>query len=324
MNIHSAYQTNAVYPIEMLVLSHSTRSSMRDCERKGIEFKQMFGTPPVEERDYSGETGQALHVGLAHWMLSQDEIEATVAFMMKFPYDLELLKPSNDGRSLEACFATLDQLMNSHTLKPYQVANIKTQAGEIRPCVEVPFAIKITGSPMPIPVWYVGLMDLILYNNTEDRFVVIDLKTTRQHLSDVYARFQFDEQVIPYGIILEHALGKRIEELDVNYLWAYIDILKPTHEMVEVKKTQIDIHDWLRGLCVDIDRIAKHYHMGWFPRATSGNSCISYNRKCHFFDECYFRDPVVLKSIINGTPRRELFRNGDQPWITAELPYMGA
>ena len=320
MNIHAPV---APYVIDMLVLSHSSRESFRSCARK-LEFRQFYGYNLSREEDnFAGSVGNALHRGLATWLTTYDETKALWSVLHSFPYDQEYLQAYNADRSLEACVATMEALIHSGLLLSYEIAKIKLADGRIVDCVEVPFAIQITGTPLSIPVCFVGVIDCILYDRVHDRYVVVDLKTTRQRLNDMAVRFEFDEQVIPYAIVLEHALGREIEELDISYFSVFIDLLKPQPQMFPVKKTGIFIQDWHRGLCDDIERIAKYYNMAWFPRATGGNTCLSYNKRCFWYDECHYRDHETIKSIIQGEPRKMLFRDGQEPWITTSLPYIG-
>lgn len=319
----NAISTFSHYPIQSLVLSHSSREMFRNCARK-LEFRQFFGSPPHRQENYAGDCGNAMHRGVGKFLITRDENAAIFEFLLHFPHELELLKPEYEKRSMEACLVSMLSVFNSHYLSPYDVAKIRVNvSGETREefCVEVPFAIEITGAPLSIPVFFVGYLDCILYNQFKKQYIVVDLKTTRQKTDD--ARFQFDEQVIPYAIVLEHALGQSIEELDISYFSVYVDLMEPKPEMISIKKTQQDVQDWHRGLCDDIKRLASYHENAWFPRATDGKSCVTWNRKCQFFEDCHERDPVVLARVIQGKPRVGMFSNGDVPWITATLPYVG-
>jgi hypothetical protein len=312
----------------MLVLSHSSRESFRSCARK-LEFRQFYGDHRGREDDnFAGNVGNALHRGLAKWLTTYDETKTIMEVLLHFPLDDEYTKAYNDDRGIEACVATMEALMHSGILLTYEIAKIKLTDGMVVDCIEVPFAIQITGAPLDIPVWFVGFIDCILYDRIHDRYIVVDLKTTRQRNNDMFVRFEWDEQVIPYGIVLEHALGRSIEELDVSYFSVFIDLKDPKPTMFPVKKTQEHIHDWHRGLCDDIERIAKYYKQAWFPRVTGGSTCLSWNRRCQFYDECTYRDPEILKNVIQGIPRTTLFRPDPktkeviEPWITTSLPYL--
>lgn len=282
----------------------------------------MFGTPGFKIPNFAGDVGNALHRGFGTWLAYRDANLAMFSMAKAFPFEDEYLIPSQAGRSFEACFSAMEALMGSELLADYEVALIRAQDGLVKPAIEVPFAIRITGAPLPIPVWFVGYIDVILRHVRTGVYGVTDLKTTRQQVKDVDAKYQYDEQTIPYGIILEHILGQTIDVFDVNYLHVYIDLLEPTIQMPHFTKAKNDISDWHRGLCDNIKRIHGYMEQQWFPRATNGDICFSYNTPCQFSDICSFRDPEVLSRMIQGTPRTELFRSGEEPWITAELPYL--
>ena len=57
-----------------------------------------------------------------------------------------------------------------------------------------------------------------------------------RNLKDKTAIYHFDEQCIPYAIVLERVLGHSIDNLTVKYLSVYIDIEKPQVQPYEVKK----------------------------------------------------------------------------------------
>jgi hypothetical protein len=156
----------------------------------------------------------------------------------------------------------------------------------------------------------------------EDRYLVTDIKTTRKNIMDYSARGEFDEQTVPYGIVLEHLLGKEINEFKVSYLSAYIDLLEPKISMYPFTKGEEDIFDWHRGLCEDVDRMARYYTTKWWPRATNGEICFSFNKACWFLEYCSNRDPEIADSMIGGKLQKSLFHDGQEPWVVAQIPYL--
>lgn len=308
------------YPIKNLVLSHSGRSSFRRCTRL-LEFSKLFGDAEARDEQFAAECGKALHVGFQSFLVHRDEVRAVFEFMVAYPHSLEYLKPENQSRSLEACFVTLMELIHSPVVDRYELINIKTRFGDERPAIEVPFAIQITNSPLPIPVWFVGFIDAVLYDKVDGVYLVDDIKTTRMKIVDYSARYEYDEQTVPYGIVLEHLLGKKIDEFKVSYLSAYIDILEPRVAMYPFTKRQEHISDWYMGLCEDIERIGKYYKRQYFPRATNGETCFSFNKPCWFLDYCSSRDPVVINNMLGGKVRDGLFHDNQEPWVVAQLEW---
>lgn len=312
------------YPIKNLALSHSSRSSFRRCTRL-LEFGKMYGDGDRSEEMFAAECGKALHEGYQEYLISKNENSAIMKFLVAYPHNLEFSRPENHhNRSLEACYATLMELIRSPITDRYQLIHIKTRFGDTKPAVEVPFAIQILGSPFPLPVWFVGFIDAILYDKVDDRFLVTDIKTTRMNITDYSARYEYDEQTVPYGIILEHILGKKIDEFKVSYLSAYIDLLEPKISMYPFTKTQDHIYDWFRGLCEDIGRISKYYKNQWWPRATNGETCFSFNKPCFFAEYCSNRDPTITERLVGGNIREGLFHDGQEAWVEAKLEWMEA
>lgn len=312
------------YPVDKLVLSHSTRSSFRRCPRL-LEFNKLFGDGSRDDEQFAAEVGKALHAGFQHYMVTKDEDAAIWEFMLKYPHHLEYIKPENHyNRSLEACYITLMTMIQRNELDGLELVHVKTQleGNPILPAVEVPFAFEIVNAPMPIPVWFVGYTDLILYDKRNERYVVDDIKTHRINVNDMSGKYRYDEQTVPYGIILEHMLGREISELEVVYNSVYIDLLDPKSTIYEFTKTKEDIHDWYRGLCEDIKRISGYYGKQWFPRATNGDTCFSFNKPCWYLDECSDRDPEISARLVGGNNRAGLFHDGQLPWVTVKLEYM--
>ena len=309
------------YPVKNLALSHSSRSSFRRCTRL-LEFGKMFGDSDDREEMFAAECGKALHVGFQGFLVHRDENKAILDFMIAYPHELEFAIPSNSNRSLEACYATFMELINSPVSDRYELIHIKDKCGNIHPAVEVPFSIEITGSPFPLATYFIGFIDAILYDRVDDSYLVTDIKTTRMNIADYSTRYEYDEQTVPYGIILEHILGKKIDEFKVSYLSAYIDLLEPKVTMYPFTKSKDHIYDWYRGLCEDIARISKYYRNQWWPRATNGETCFSFNKPCWYATYCANRDPSVTARMVGGNIREGLFHDGKEAWVNVKLEWM--
>lgn len=315
------------YPLQHLVLSHSTSSSYRSCARK-LEFRKFYGEEKQELDEfgnpvdnYAADCGKALHEGYQDFLVHQNQERATLAFMMKFPVMAEAFQETS-YRSMEACYATLLAMFNHEVSSRYELVQIKLKDGSIKPAVEVPYVIEFVDSPMAIPVYHVGLIDCILFDKVGQRYIVVDIKTHRDNTTDLSLRYEFDEQTVPYGIILEHILGHQIADFTVAYLSCYIDLLEPKIRLYDFIKTQDHVRDWLIGQCLDIKNIDFYMRNQWFPRAINGQTCMAFRKRCAHADICGYREPKVLGMMIKGEPRESLFHDGKEPWITVKIPYL--
>lgn len=318
------------YPLRHLILSHSTTSSYRSCARK-LEFRKFFGTKQVELDEWgnpvdnhAADCGKCLHTGFQDYLVNLDEERAIYRMALEYPMRSEPMQP-NDYRSLEACYATLMTMIRSPVVGRYELIQIavKDKNGVVtnRPAVEVPYVIEFTNVPLSIPVYHVGLIDAIFYDRVDDCYIVVDIKTHRDNTTDLSLRYEFDEQTIPYGLILEHILGHKIEEFTVAYMSCFVDITEAKVGMYKFNKSKEHIKDWFIGQCVDIKHIAWYMENQWFPRATNGSTCMAFRKRCGHAEVCTYRDPNTLSRIIEGNPRETFFHDGKEPWITVQIPF---
>ena len=302
--------------MKSLRLSHSSIATFRSCPRK-LEFKKFF---PQSARDESINTGsgKSLHAGYQSYLIDQNREKAIWEMMLEYP--IHLNSNPTHVKSLEACYATLNCMMDTGSFTEYEIAQIKCLDGVTRPAIEVPFQIDLKGFSLSdtedIPVTYVGFIDAILRDVMIDEYLVTDIKTTRFTLNDMGAMYHFDEQVIPYAIVLERILGHALDNLTVKYMSVYLDIEKPKVTPYEYIKNKTDIEDWARGLLVDLQNIKMYYNMGWFKRQPSG--CVSFNEVCKFFEICNRRDHENITQYLTlGEP--EIEEKMFEPWIKLEL-----
>lgn len=320
------FQPKPGYKLKHLILSHSSLDVLHSCDRK-FEFRKMYGTSNDREEAFVTEVGHALHAGYEMFLMCREdhpdirERKAIHAMCMRYPYQLEATTKNSSQRSLEACYNTLMAMLSNDRLTGCEVIYIKTKDRVERPAVEVPFAMKVMNSPFPLPVFYVGFIDCVLYDRMAQKYIVMDIKTTRRYIKDYSARYEFDEQCIPYAIVLEQLLEKPIEALDVAYISVFIDLEEPKVQVFDFHKPPQYVRDWHRGLCMDIDRITQQYNAQWFKRTSSGEKCIGWGTACFFLDYCMTRDPEVASKMIQGTVQEELFSTGAEPWVTVEIPY---
>lgn len=317
------------YPwVKELRLSPSTEDLADGCMRK-FEFYKLFPKKPgLREDTLATSTGHCLHHAFQHWISYGDRDLATFELMMRYPYLLE--GSQSDPRSLEACYATFEQLTRTFDPNDLEIASIdlgpkqpgdspKRQRG-IVPCVEVPFKINIRGFELvpgqDIAISYVGYLDLIMFDRLYHKYVVVDVKTTRRWIPDVYAHYQFHRQCIPYSVVLGHITGTDIEAFDVKYLHTYIDIEKPSVTMVTIEKGPDDVQDWYWALMQKLQNISNNMQQGRFPR--DSKNCINFNSVCEYSGICPKRDiPAVLEwfSEEGAVMQQDDF----VPWIEVDL-----
>ncbi len=302
--------------LKFLQVSHSSMATFRSCPRK-LEFKKFY---PQTTRDEDVDTGagKCLHAGYQSYLINKNREKAIFDMMLAYP--IHLNSNPTHPKSLEACYASLNAMIDTGAFTEYAIAKIKCLDGVTRSAIEVPFQIDLQGfwldEAQTVKVIYVGFIDAILYDKILDEYLVIDIKTTRWHLKDKTAVYHFDEQCIPYAIILERILGHSLNNLKVKYMSVFLDIEKPKVTPYEFMKNQTDVEDWARGLLVDLQSIKMFYQMGWFKR--NPNACVAFGRVCNYFQICNQRDAEQINRYLT-LDQEEIQVEPFKPWIKLDM-----
>lgn len=283
----------AEYTATALTLSDSSRQRLQ-CPRK-YELGKLYGharnLSVGDEDSYAADVGNAMHRAWQTWIATHDKDRAVESLIAHYPWHLQ--RNGNDDRSAEACYSTLDALIHHPLDARYQVAEVAV-GGEQRKAIEVPFRIELKGidlcndSGATLPIYFVGFIDAIMFDTASEQFSAWDLKTTRDDKPDYTLKFLRDPQCLPYGYVLEAALGQAPSTLNVSYLIARIDALAPRIVHYSFRKNAYDIAEWAFLIRRDILAIREYIALGLFPR--NGKECFKY-APCPYDDICDCRVP---------------------------------
>lgn len=299
------------YFVEEVRLSHSTMQTLESCPRK-FEFSKLYQNPKHED-SLATAFGTALHIGFQEYLTSGDYNRAVYRMMLAYPW--EYGESAMKDRSAEGALALLDEMIKQFPSERYELAFINDSEGNPVPCTEVPFRIKfrewpclwqrelgneLDGKPKQIAISYVGYMDLVLHDKVEDKYIVVDIKTTSDRLEDLSPKYRFSDQTVPYGLVLNKLLGISENELEVGYYVAKPSITNPVVQFYRFYKSEDDLADWAQGMALalhQLDTMVKHRY---FPRTRSG--CSFFGRTCPYYDYCHDRDSkrTQLQLAFNG------------------------
>lgn len=312
-------------PLKEFIISNSALELFHSCERK-FEFRRLY-EGKRDDMSLPPAVGQAIHAGFQEFLLTRDLDKAIGKLILNYP--AELNDDPLNNRSMEAAYATLVRMLESRVFTEYSFVQLKTPSG-LKPAIEVHFRFRLKNTYLnaialrqkreftPIPIYYDGFVDAFMFNNLHDVYEVFDAKSHRRNLYDLTPCWMFDDQIIPYGIVLEHILGNKIEELTYNYLTGYVDLMNPKAQPLKFHKTSIDIKDWAKKLVITVRQLQEYYDQKWFPRRSS--ACTSWNRVCGHFEYCDSRDSNYLAKVMAmGKPEKEAVRKRWQPMITIDL-----
>lgn len=302
---------------EYFRVSYSSLNSFEGCARL-FEFNKLYPRTTPRPNFFSGETGHALHAGHQEFMSSQDEQLAYWAMINRFPFEMEL-EENDSSRSAEACINTLELMLECEEMKRYELAEIENHRGEVVPAVEVPFELRFDKHVLPDgrKLAFTGWIDEILRDRFTGTYASCDIKTTRMTTKDLDAKYRFDSQQIPYGMVVDHISGGKVEEFTVQYLHCFIDVSEPQVQLLPYKKTQEDLQEWLMNRSMQMERICRYAAMDYFPRTEAG--CLRFFKPCSYLDVCQSRSrPDIMQWFLMGQePHVE--EDDWNPWIVGNV-----
>lgn len=307
-------------PTEFLDVSYSSLNLADGCLRK-FEFNKLYPRRARDSDAFAADVGTALHHGYQNYLVTQDRDQALWALMRDYPYADEYNQRFDD-RSLEACIATLDEMIDEAKMGEWELMSIRKPDGEIVPAIEVPFELRLKGITLPDGrgVAFTGFMDAAMRSLNTGDIRTLDIKTHRRTLEDATAKYKYDSQQVPYGICLEHVQGNRVEEFEVLYLDCFVDLVSPRVTFYPFLKDSVDLQEWLVNTVLRVQRIQRAMEMDYFPRTDGG--CLTWNRPCYFLEPCQSRDKeAITEWLLQGEAPEH--RKKETPWIVAEIDVFG-
>lgn len=312
------------YFVDSIRLSHSTLQTYDSCPRK-FEFTKLYQNPKHSD-SLAASFGSALHIGFQEYLITGDYNRAVYKMMLAYPWEYGE-SPMKD-RSAEGALALLDEMIKQFPSERFELAYINVN-GEVKPCVEVPFLIRFKGyeevyqpslvagqPPRSIAITYVGFMDLVLFDKDEDRYIVVDIKTTADSAIDQSPKYRYSDQCVPYGLVLNKILGLASDDLSIGYYVANPSIASPRATMIYFYKSKEDLLDWQMQMVECLDSLKKRIELGWFPRTRSG--CLAYKRVCPFYEYCQDRDSKRTQLQLAYSGEREEIKPFE-PWVDVTI-----
>ena len=299
-------------------VSYSSLNTASSCLRK-FEFNKLY---PRKSRDseeqFAADVGKALHAAVQHWMIHGDPDAALWELMTHFPYIWEYHQ-TRDDRNLEACVATLDEIIDSVDMTEWELVSIRLESGEVVPAVEVPFEIRLNGLTLSDgrPIVYTGWIDAIMRHKGTGMIRTLDIKTHRSTLRDATGKYKYDTQQIPYGIVVEHLQGNSIDEFEVLYLDCYIDLIEPRVTLYPFLKIHEDLQEWMMDTLLDLRRIQEAHSMDYFSRARGG--CMAWNKPCYFLEVCETRNREAIEAWLLEGEEPGTGVDSWEPWVRVSL-----
>lgn len=261
-------------------LSHTILGDLVECERK-FEMNVMLNNPKALGDEWQASwhiRGTAYGAGIQAYLMTGDiEFAQLVCWLSYYPENEDLLRvPTiSQARTLNNLFLSKDKL--DAIRKRYTVAIFNG-----KPAIELSF--KLTSQ---YGWYYIGHIDIVLYDTELNIYVVFEIKTTLAKYADLRPMYQNSGQGIGYSVALDTIVGEKLSQYGLLYLVCRdknnSDFI-PDIEVFPFKKNLVDRLRWFYTLQMDIERLEQMRTLGLFPMR--GNACVSFGKTCQHFGFC--------------------------------------
>ncbi len=272
-------------------LSESTLNLLLSCERKFELERLMLQVELYSEEHPAMIRGKAFGVGVQVYLLTGDIDLAIFKAWLEYWPEVENAPYVCMTRTLNNIWNCKEQL--DKIRRRYEVAVF-----EGKPAAEMSFRLDIDDK------WfYVGYIDLVLWDKEEQIYVVLEIKTTGYKLADLSPVYKNSGQALGYSIVLDKVTGEHQSKYGVLYLVCR-DKSSATDWVPEVyqfqfTKTLIDRYNWFISLGLDVERINRMMEIGIFPMR--GKACVSFNKVCQHYGTCSIRSADVRRKPFEDT-----------------------
>jgi len=303
-------------------VSYSSLNTFSFCPRK-FEFNKVWAQGKTIYRDddsIPSAVGRGFHEGYQSYVANQDHDLAVWKLLQNYPWELALYAQRNTRKwdvVLNSFLIAMDQFkLSQYEIVRFKKTNATGEEDEVD-CVEVPFELRFLNTAIPgyQGIAFIGYIDLILRNKINGRIITTDIKTHQRPLNTRTAEFQYNTQQVPYGIIVEHLLGKKIESFDVLYLDCQLSLEDDCHfQEYTYTKDQVAVEEWIAARLFQFRAIKQMLETNLFTRRESG--CVSFNHPCKYLDICRTRDKKVIGKWFDEFD--DSLRDWS-PWVVADL-----
>ncbi len=196
-------------------LSHTILKPLPECERKWQRDRLLVNPSSFDERAYHIR-GSAYGAGVQAYFMTGDLAFATcVAWLSYYPELEDLLRVPTVSQARVLNNLHISKSKMDELRRRYKVAIFND-----RPAIELSFKLHIDGK-----WYYIGHVDLVLFDTELNIYVVLDVKTTLYKMADLQPLYRYSTQCLSYSIVIDAIVGA-----EQNFSGSHEDLLsgRPT------------------------------------------------------------------------------------------------
>lgn len=262
------------------ILSFSTFGALHECERKFALNKVTAAlrkdVPRIvyKESNEHFAYGRAIESGVHAVLLGKEDWQITKDMFLS--WDLPLWDETSEKNK-----SFLNCLLAIHKFK-YIYPNFFT-GWEIayfngKPAIELSMYIDLGNG-----FFYMGHADVILWNAKENKYRVLEIKSTGA-TSVHEAMYKNSDQAVGYSIMLD-SVAQDLESTGTFEVFYLVHCtMQNEWKLFPFTKMRSQRAGWINTLLLDIQRINVYKEVKFWPKR--GNACYKYKRVCPHFQTC--------------------------------------
>lgn len=265
--------------------------------------------------------GHAIGAGLQAIFKGLSEYRCVLAAIAAYDYPMDRCeddKTIKDGKTVWNAIYMVQRLYVLYTrgdlsyLDGWELAYFQDQStGESIAAIELTFVVDL--GPAPVEGerrTYEGHIDLVLYNPSLNRYMVVELKTTSSTRVD-QATYAKSSQALGYGVVLDQIAGNIAATASFDVL--YLAVKSRDQEIVPFvfSKSHKDKAEWLNSIMDDTDMIDRFHNYGWWP--ARGEACNDFFRPCEYLDVCSSSHEELLAMQVSDKLDSVIFSQMEKP-----------
>ena len=276
--------------VEKFYVSNSSMNSAQSCKRKF--FYQKLWTRSSYEKSMAASAGSAIHEAYFSYMvdrakgeLTEDQARQRAIWILFKEYPWEIMVWGQDvSRTFNDCLDALRCLIQNPFSARYELIQLEHADGRKVWSREVAFEIELKGIEIAgKPAYYMGYIDMILWDKIQREYVVVDLKTSND-TSLQTASYIFDAQTMGYGFPIAQTLGVPIDSFRTGYLTQAVKVGSDWKKPFMFQRSKEDYLNWVMQLVIQCRDLQKHYENGWWPKTLT--SCMGWRQPCKWVAIC--------------------------------------
>lgn len=267
--------------------------------------------------------GHAVGAGLQSIFKGLSMERCVLAAIAAYDYPMDRCeddKTVRDGKTVWNAIQMVERIYGLYSsgsfsyLDGWELAWFDTEVdGQIVPIAGIELTFVIDLGPAPVEGQrrtYEGHIDLVLFNPSLNRYMIVELKTTSSSRVDK-ASYQNSAQALGYGVVLDSIAHNLAATASFDVL--YMVVKSGTQEIVPFPftKTHLDKAEWLNGIMSDTMTIDQYHADNWWP--ARGEACNDFFKPCEYIDMCHYSHDELKAMEVSTTQDSVVFSQMMEP-----------